>query len=148
MHNVIFLGSTSVLLCDKTGTLTKNQPTVAHIWLDNNIGEVDTGAEGTPAVSFDLRTPSWKNLARIAVLCNNAEFVNDGESGKKSKKVTSKRGVLSREVSGSPIDAALLRIVEALEGNTGTFRNLHPKVCEIPFSPIIKFHLVRCCDNF
>jgi hypothetical protein len=52
------------------------------------------------------------------------------------------KGVLSREVTGSPIDGALLRIVEALEGNSGTFRNMHPKVCEIPFSPIIKFHLV------
>jgi hypothetical protein len=120
--------------------LTKNQPTVAHIWLDNNIGEIDTGAEATPAVSFDLRTPSWKNLARVAVLCNNAEFVYDGE-GKKSK--SGKKGVFSREVSGSPIDGALLRIVEALEGNSAAFRKMHPKVCEIPFSPIIKFHLVR-----
>lgn len=134
------MGSTSVLLCDKTGTLTKNQPTVAHVWLDNNIGEVDTGADGVPAVSFDLRTPSWKNLARVAVLCNNAEFVNDGEN-KKSKQASKKKGALTREVSGSPIDGALLRIVEALEGNSGTFRSLHPKVCEIPFSPIIKFHL-------
>lgn len=48
---------------------------------------------------------------------------------------------MTREVSGSPIDGALLRLVEALEGNTGTFRNLHPRVCEIPFNPIIKFHL-------
>lgn len=111
---------------------------MAHVWLDNNIGEVDTGADTTPAVSFDLRTSTWKNLARIAVLCNNADFVPDAE-GKKSG---GKKSVFNREVSGSPIDGALLRIVEALEGNTATFRKLHPRVCEIPFSPIIKFHLV------
>jgi magnesium-transporting ATPase (P-type) len=112
--------------------------------LDNNIGEVDTGADSAPAVSFDLRTPSWKNLARIAVLCNSAEFVADPEA-KKSKV---KKGALSREVSGSPVDGALLRIVEALEGNSAAFRNMHPKVCEIPFSPIIKFHLVKTRTTF
>ena len=37
------LGSTSVILCDKTGTLTKNVATVAHVWMDNEIGEIDTG---------------------------------------------------------------------------------------------------------
>lgn len=78
-------------------------------------------------------------MARVAVLCNNAEFVSEVSDGKKSK--SSKKGALTREVSGSPIDAALLRLVEALEGNTGTFRNLHPRICEIPFNPIIKFHL-------
>ena len=31
------LGATSVILCDKTGTLTKNQATVAHVWFDNQV---------------------------------------------------------------------------------------------------------------
>ena len=44
-------------------------------------------------------------------------------------------------ISGTPLEASLLRLVEGVEGSTGTFRSLHPKVCEIPFSPIIKFQL-------
>ena len=34
------IGATSIILCDKTGTLTMNQPSVAHVWIDNAIGEV------------------------------------------------------------------------------------------------------------
>ena len=125
------LGATSVILCDKTGTLTKNQATVAHVWFDNQIGEVDTATERNPEVSFDLNSPSWKNMARIAVLCNRAEFASDSS------------------VIGTPIEAALLRNIETLEGHSGTFRNLHPTVCEIPFNPIIKFQLsIHECQDF
>ena len=38
------LGATSVIITDKTGTLTSNRLTVAHTWMDNQIGQVDTAA--------------------------------------------------------------------------------------------------------
>lgn len=44
------LGSTSTICSDKTGTLTQNRMTVAHMWYDNQIYEADT-TEDQSAIS-------------------------------------------------------------------------------------------------
>ena len=46
-----------------------------------------------------------------------------------------------KTLSGTPMEASLLRLVEGVEGHTQTFRSLHPKVCEVPYSSISKLQL-------
>ena len=85
------IGATSIILCDKTGTLTMNQPSVAHVWIDNSIGEVDTAADDKPLTSFDPTSQTWKNMARVAVLCSRAEFASGSGN----------EGTMRREVIGN-----------------------------------------------
>ena len=132
------LGATSIIVTDKTGTLTSNKLTVAHVWVDNQIGEIDTSADENPAVSFETGSGSWKNMARVAVLCNGGQFRQHEDAVP----------VMLRETSGDPTETALLRCVEAVEGNTEVFRQMHRNVLHIPFNPMtrIQVSIHECAD--
>jgi magnesium-transporting ATPase (P-type) len=84
--------ATTVILTDKTGTLTENRMTVRRLCTSSGEIEFGTGApeggEG-PQVADD---PQAAELLRIAVLCNDAHLDGSEEGG-----------------SGDPMEIALLR---------------------------------------
>merc|ERR1712073_201118 len=124
------LGSTSCICSDKTGTLTQNRMTVAHMWFDNKIVEADT-SEDQSGSAFDKNAPGWKTLERVACLCNRAEF----------KGGQNEIPILKREVNGDASEAAILKCTELTKGNVMDYRARNKKVCEIPFNSQNKFQV-------
>uniref|UniRef100_A0A8C5TDH3 ATPase Na+/K+ transporting subunit alpha 2 n=1 Tax=Malurus cyaneus samueli TaxID=2593467 RepID=A0A8C5TDH3_9PASS len=108
------LGSTSIICSDKTGTLTQNRMTVAHMWFDNQIHEADNQPRN-PA------SPQWAALARIAGLCNRAVF--------------------NRDTAGDASESALLKCIQLSCGSVKRMRDRNPKVTEIPFNSTNKYQV-------
>ncbi|MGH0130402.1 UNVERIFIED_CONTAM: hypothetical protein FKN15_018299, partial [Acipenser sinensis] len=122
------LGSTSTICSDKTGTLTQNRMTVAHMWFDNQIHEADTTEDQSGAV-FDKSSSTWAALARVAGLCNRAVFQAAQESVP----------ILKREVAGDASESALLKCIELCCGSVTAMRDKNPKIEEIPFNSTNKY---------
>ncbi|XP_051920950.1 sodium/potassium-transporting ATPase subunit alpha-3b isoform X2 [Hippocampus zosterae] len=124
------LGSTSTICSDKTGTLTQNRMTVAHMWFDNQIHEADT-TEDQSGASFDKSSVTWQGLARVAALCNRAQF----KAGQDSV------AILKRDVAGDASESALLKCIELSCGSVRMMRERNKKVAEIPFNSTNKYQL-------
>merc|ERR1712106_700760 len=124
------LGSTSTICSDKTGTLTQNRMTVAHMWFDNKIVEADT-SEDQSGSAFDKSAAGWKTLERVAMLCNRAEFKGGQEQV----------SILKREVNGDASEAAILKCTELTNGNVMQYRAKNKKLVEIPFNSTNKFQV-------
>jgi sodium/potassium-transporting ATPase subunit alpha len=125
------LGSTSTICSDKTGTLTQNRMTVAHMWFDNQIVNIDT-TENQTGETGDLSSSTWEDLCRIAVLCNRATF----RAGQDSVPI------LKRDCIGDASESGILKCTEILtSGKTLAMRDQMKKVHEVPFNSTNKYQL-------
>ncbi|XP_007517265.2 potassium-transporting ATPase alpha chain 2 [Erinaceus europaeus] len=131
------LGSTSIICSDKTGTLTQNRMTVAHLWFDNQIFMADTSEDHLNQV-FDQSSGTWTSLSKIIALCNRAEFTPGQESVP----------IMKKAVVGDASETALLKFSEVILGDVMDIRKRHHKVAEIPFNSTNKFQLsIHHMDN-
>ncbi|XP_076802406.1 sodium/potassium-transporting ATPase subunit alpha-3-like isoform X2 [Clavelina lepadiformis] len=124
------LGSTSTICSDKTGTLTQNRMTVAHMWFDNEVVEADT-TEDQSGTTFNTKSETWVALSRVATLCNRAQFLQGEES----------KPVLKRNTAGDASESALLKCVELSLGDVEKRRKRNAKICEIPFNSMNKYQV-------
>jgi sodium/potassium-transporting ATPase subunit alpha len=136
------LGSTSTICSDKTGTLTQNRMTVAHVVFDNKIEAVSTDPTDTAKDSFAGDSPGFKQWMNVATLCNNAIFQVD---------LTGDTLLSDRLTVGDASESGILKFCEkrhwmyegdAKEGDRVVgARALYPKVCEIPFNSANKYQV-------
>uniref|UniRef100_A0A8C5L2J1 Sodium/potassium-transporting ATPase subunit alpha n=1 Tax=Jaculus jaculus TaxID=51337 RepID=A0A8C5L2J1_JACJA len=126
------LGSTSTICSDKTGTLTQNRMTVAHMWFDKTVYEADVSEEQT-GKTFPKTSATWFHLAQIAGLCNRADFKPHQEnvSGLTKRRAT----------TGDASESALLKFVELSYHSVKEMREKRPKVAEIPFNSTNKYQM-------
>ena len=140
------LGRTTVICSDKTGTLTKNEMTVKKIALVNSTYAVEgngyepkgliTKVSSTSSPSSSeyeqiMDCPDLKQLARIALLCNDSKLVQEKESW---------------TIKGDPTEGALLTFTAKFGLWQDKMVHWH-RVHEVPFDSNSGTMNVVCRDT-
>lgn len=132
MNSLETLGSTNIICCDKTGTLTMNEMTVRKIYADRCLYDV-TGSGYDPEGDINLiegdpaRRASLKKMLTTAVICNNASLT------KCNNKWT---------VEGDPTEGALIAAAHKLGLDEYVLRDFNSRLKEIPFDSSRRFMTV------
>lgn len=124
LSSVETLGAVSVIVTDKTGTLTKNEMTVKELYTCGShvhvsgVGYSGTGEFIAEKGKFDIKKN--EELLMGAMLCNNADisFGSDGDASK---------------IIGDQMEAALLAMGKKAGFEKGKLAETFPRVFEISF---------------
>ncbi len=115
------LGSTSVILTDKTGTLTENKIHVevfsfpdesVKVHIDNNSLQFDNG-------QIEKSKENFEKLKLIGALCNNATVEKVGDATKEK---------------GDPIEIALIHLSNAEGVVLADIKKQYERIGEVPFN--------------
>jgi Ca2+-transporting ATPase len=115
------LGATTVILTDKTGTLTENRMAVRQLWVSTGEAKLnpDVG-KARPELQLD-NNPQFARLLEIAVLCNDASLEALADKG-----------------AGDPMELALLRLGLSVGIDRATLLRNFPAVAKHAFDASLK----------
>eukprot|EP00049_Salpingoeca_infusionum_P016487 m.337439 g.337439 ORF g.337439 m.337439 type:complete len:1105 (+) comp16082_c0_seq7:416-3730(+) len=143
LEGVETLGSTSTICSDKTGTLTQNSMTVAHICFDQTIYAVNTNPRKEVPDTFAVNNSYFQHM-RVAALCNKATFHQNQEN----------EPILTRATFGDASESAIYKYTERhcskvlgedlrIVGTSKIedFRSRYPSVADIPFNSKNKYQV-------
>ena len=123
------LGAATVILTDKTGTLTENEMTVRELWtsgLNYSVGGRGYDAFGKiESVGNGHDTTFAEELLRVAALCSDAHLVEEQHPLRHFK------------VIGDPTEAAIL-VAAAKAGISQDALKSWPRLAELPFDSVRK----------
>nr|CDP29118.1 Putative type IIC NA+/K+/H+-transporting ATPase [Podospora anserina S mat+] len=128
LQGVETLGAITLLATDKTGTLTRNQMTVANIWTCGAMYEAARGALVDRRIATP-DSPGILEILHISSLCTRAKFDRTDVP------------IYQREILGDATESGLIRYASDQLLGFDNLAEKYPKVFEIPFSSETKWHM-------
>ncbi|MBN2469635.1 MAG: HAD-IC family P-type ATPase, partial [Anaerolineae bacterium] len=124
LSSVETLGSATIICSDKTGTLTQNEMTATHLWVDGTEVAIKDDGFWLDTQPVDLNTrPGTLTTLWVAELNNDATVeVVSGESGRNALRMI-----------GDPTETALLGAAIKAGVELDRYHRAYPRVQEVPF---------------
>lgn len=119
------LGTTTYICSDKTGTLTQNEMTVTHVYVDGKVLEVSgSGYAPKGEVSLDGKAVTFDDVHGLKTLSTIATLANDAD-------LTEENGTYG--ILGDPTEGALITFSGKQGIDEKKLEEEFPRVEEIPF---------------
>ncbi len=119
------LGSTTVILTDKTGTLTENKIFVNTLSFPEESRKVSIENDALHFTEGEIETSNenFEKLKLIGALCNDASLTTSKEN---------------KKTLGDPIEIALLQLANASGTSAEELQAQHERISEMPFNSVDK----------